>query len=307
MYDKVKMWEDRFKIAEAYDSIPCLLDSAEEKTDRDTGEVTIFGELGGLKVNLYTGGMTIKGSLPKFLHGNNVEGLDRRGTAEAIEKLSDILHLKINDAQIKRLEFGGNFLMKHEIGEYLSRLGAIPRLHREVIGGSLYYQGKGQKKPKVLTFYDKQSEADAKGMNYPDILRGQHILRYEMRFNHRLPKLLNVAEVRASTLSEKAFYIHLAKMYSDFYFSIRKHSNCMDMGKIRTTPAKAAEGILGALVSMTDPDTVRQLIERYEFDDAKYSTRLKDRIAKAVSEAVTGSDEHIKELDDCIRNCAAWI
>ena len=308
MYDKVRLWVDRCKIAEAYTYIPYYLDSSNKLTNPDTGEVKIFGRLKGLKVNLYTGGVMIDGSLTKFHNGgNNVEPLDRRGTAEAIEHLSDLLHCNIGGAKVTYMEFGTNFLMSHEVNEYLIRLGEMPWLQRIEIYGSLYYQGEGKKKPKVFTFYDKLSDADAKGMEYPDNLRGQNLLRYEMRFKHRLPALLKVAEVNASTLSEKAFYRHMVKLYRDYYFSIRKHSNKIDMTKIKTTPAKAAEGILGALVSMADPDMVKQLIERYEFEDAKSSTRLKERISKAMNEANKGKDELIKELDDCVENCSAWI
>lgn len=308
MYDKVKLWLDRYKIAEAYTDIPYYLENSWELTDPDTGEVKIFGRLRGLRVNLYTGGVMIEGSLAKYHNGgNNVEPLDRRGTAEAIEHLSDLLHCKIDGAKVTYMEFGTNFLMSHEVNEYLIRLGEMPWLQRIESFGSLYYQGKGKKKPKVFTFYDKLSDADVKGMDYPDNLRGQNLLRYEMRFKHRLPALLKVAEVNASTLSEKAFYRHMVKLYRDYYFSIRKHSNKIDMTKIKTTPAKAAEGILGALVSMADPDMVKQLIERYEFEDAKSSTRLKDKINKAMNEANKGKDELIKELDDCVENCSAWI
>lgn len=315
MYDKVKFWKDRYKLTEDYDTIASLLDSAKRQTDRDTGEELIFGSINGMRVSLLTGGMVVEGSLPKFLHdGSNVYPLNRRATNEAVEKLSDELHTDMADADIRSLEFGTNFLMKHRVQEYIARLGDMPLLQREEIGGSLYYQGKGRKKPKVFTFYDKMDDAEAKGMSYPTDLADKNILRYEMRLKYRLPKLLNTMEVKASTLSEKSFYMAMVRMYQNSYFSIRKHNTfnyaTMSSNDEKITVKRALEEILGVCINALDPDLIKVLMNRYEnaFAYKKDFTRLKAKIGEAVSMAnELSSDELIKELDDEIKNCGAYI
>lgn len=127
MYDKVKLWAMRTR--ETPD-VSRFLDKAKDQIDYETGEVCTFGSLEGLKVSIYTGGISVIGSLPKFLYQNNVYPLDRHGTAQAVEKLSDSLHLPIADAKVTGLEFGRAFVMKHSVENYLSKLGDMPKLLR---------------------------------------------------------------------------------------------------------------------------------------------------------------------------------
>lgn len=204
MYDKLKLWAARTR---ATPDITKFLDNAKDQIDHATGEVITFGSLEGLKVSIFTGGISIIGSLSKYLYPNNIYPLDRHSTAEAVEKLSDNLHLTISDAKITGLEFGTQFVMRHKPEEYLRKLGDMPRLQRyhfEV--GTLYYKPKGKQQLKVFAFYDKKADAAVKGMTLPDGFSDANLLKYEMRYNQRLPLQLGVPEVTASTLSEKKFY-----------------------------------------------------------------------------------------------------
>lgn len=90
MYDKIKLWIDRAVIGRNFPIIAPVLEEAKEQTDLATGETRTFGSVGGLKVSIYTGGISIIGSLPKFLYGNNVCLFDRHSTQKAIEKLTQI-------------------------------------------------------------------------------------------------------------------------------------------------------------------------------------------------------------------------
>lgn len=204
MYDKLKLWAARTR---ATPGITKFLDNAKDQIDHATGEVITFGSLEGLKVSIFTGGISIIGSLSKYLYPNNIYPLDRHSTAEAVEKLSDNLHLNISDAKITGLEFGTQFVMRHNPEDYLRRLGDMPRLQRYHFDvGTLYYKPKGKQQPKVFVFYDKKADAAVKGMTLPDGFNDANLLKYEMRYNQRLPQQLGVSEVTASTLSEKEFY-----------------------------------------------------------------------------------------------------
>ena len=105
MYDKVKLWLDRCDIGEMYPHIASLLDEAREQTDLKTGEVRTFGSLQGLKVSLYVGGLSIVGSLPKYMYGSNIYPLDRESTREALTKIADTLHLSMDEAKVTGFEF----------------------------------------------------------------------------------------------------------------------------------------------------------------------------------------------------------
>ena len=224
MYDKIKLWIDRAVIGRHFPIIAPVLEDAKEQTDLATGETRTFGSVGGLKVSIYTGGISIIGSLPKFIYGNNVCSFDRHSTQRAIEKLSDIFHINIADADVTGIEFGTNFPMKHKVTDYLSKLGEMPRLSRYHFEPStLYYKGRGKNTPKVFAFYDKLSEAEAKGMDYPSGVSGENLLRYEMRLTGRLKTQLGIADLQASTLYDRTFYRKLVKLYQNSYYSISKN------------------------------------------------------------------------------------
>ena len=84
----------------------------------------------GLKVSIYIGGLSIVGSLPKYLYKNNVYPLDRHTAAQAIEKMSDALHTHIGSARVTGVEFGANMLTRHEVQEYLKRMGDMPLMQK---------------------------------------------------------------------------------------------------------------------------------------------------------------------------------
>ncbi len=311
MYDKVKLWAARTR---ATPDIGKFLDNAKDQIDHETGEVITFGSLEGLKVSIFASGISIIGSLSKYLYPNNIYPLDRHSTAEAVEKLSDNLHFTVSDAKVTGLEFGTQFVMRHKPEEYLRKLGDMPRLQRyhfEV--GTLYYKPKGKQQLKVFAFYDKKADAAVKGMTLPDGFSDANLLKYEMRYNQRLPKQLGVPEVTASTLSEKDFYRQMVKRYQNSYFSISKQkqvkTNVMDEIK---TVSDAYDVLVARLISQSDQTQITAFLEELKeakiFEDRKCYTRLKKKIQDISAKAeISVSDELVKELDNEIKNVGAYV
>lgn len=311
MYDKVKLWAMRTR---ATPDVSKFLDTAKEQTDLNTGEVCTFGSLEGLKVSIYVGGISIVGSLAKFLYPNNIYPLDRHGTTQAVEKLSDSLHLQIADAKVTGLEFGRVFVMRHPVESYLSKLGDMPKLlryHFDV--GTLYYKPRGRQQPKVYAFYDKKADAAAKGMALPVGFEDANLLKYEMRLNGRLPQQMGVPEVTASTLSESGFYRLMVKRYQDSYFAISKLNQVKTdvMSEIKTV-SDAFDVLVARLINQSDQTQIVAFLEELKeakvFEDRKSYTRLKKKIQEVAAKAgVTVSDELMKELDDEIKNVGAYV
>lgn len=311
MYDKVKLWATR--TGDTPD-VSKFLDRAKDQIDHETGEVCTFGSLEGLKVSIYTGGISITGSLSKYLHSNNIYPLDRHSTAQAVEKLSDSLHISFNEAKVTGLEFGTQFVMKHQVSNYLSRLGDMPKLlryHFDV--GSLYYKPKGKRQSKVFAFYDKKADAVAKDMILPLGFEEANLLKYEMRINGRLPQQLGMPEVTASTLSEKTFYHSMVKRYQENYFAISKLNQIKTdaMDEIKTV-SDAFDVFVARLITQSNQTQIAGFLEELKdakvFDDRKCYSRLKKKIQEVATKAdITVSDELIKELDDEIKNIGAYI
>lgn len=314
MYDKVKLWVDSSMVRGQPFTIENYLNSAKLETDLQTGEVKIFGSLEGMKVSVFTGGLSIVGSLPKYLYGSNVFPLDRHTTAQVIEKLGDALHIAIGQAKVTGLEFGTSFLMRHKVSDYLTKLGCMPRMSRYHFDPStLYYKGTGKQNPKAFAFYDKVAEATAKGMEIPKNMKELNYLRYEMRFNGRLPQQLGVPKVIASTLTETSFYRMMVERYQDSYFSISRQNQVKTnvMSEIKTV-SDAFNVFVARLISQTDPtkigDFLEELKEAGVFSDRNNYSRLKKKIQEIATKAnITVSDELIKELDDDIKNCGAYV
>lgn len=309
MYDKVKLWVPRYSTTP---DISLFLDKAKEQTDRDTGEVCTFGSLEDLKVSIYTGGISIIGSLPKFLYQSNVYPLDRHSTALFVEKLSDYLHLPIANAKVTGLEFGSVFVMKHSVASYISKLGDMPKLEKGYFNGTLYYQTKGKNPMKELVFYDKIAEAKEKKMAIPVGFEDVNLLRYEIRFNRKLAQQLKLPTVTASTLSESDFYRLMMRRYQDSYFSITKLNQVkVDMSNIKTV-SDAYDVLVALLISQSDQRQITAFLEDMKegkvFKDRKNYTRLKKKIQEVVNKtSVTTSDELIRELDDEIKNVGAYV
>lgn len=306
MYDKVRMMMSRTR---GDGDITRYLGNAKEQTDLKTGEVCAFGGFHGMRVDVYAGYVYITGSLAKFMHGSNVYTLDRHTTGQAIEMLGDGLHVDLGNASVTELEFGQNFIVSRHVGEYLQRLGDMPRMTRGEFGkSSLYYMGKGKKKPLVLTFYDKKVDALAKGMALPAGYDGVNLLRYEMRLKGRLPYRLGVPAVTASTLSERPFYDMMVRRYVDMYFSIKKVNKLIieDMTKIKTA-GDAFTMLVASLVRDGGKAYVDTFVERLKaekvFDNRMEYTRLRKKI-REVTEMSGGiaKEELVKELDDAVKN-----
>lgn len=314
MYDKVKLWMDRAIVGDEYTTIANYLDNARQETDLQTGEVKTFGSLEGLKVSVFAGGLSVIGSMCKYLNGSNVYTLNRHTTAQAVEKLSDALHIQAGEAKVTGLEYGANFLMKHPISDYLTKLGNMPRLERvQATSNSIRYEGKGKQQPKVFAFYDKIADATAKGMDYPSDLQGANLLRYEIRLNGRIAKQIGVPEVTASTLYDIRFYRMMLKRYQDSYFSISKLNQIKTdvMSEIKTV-SDAFNVLVARLLSNSNQNQIEGFLDELKqagvFDDRKNYSRLKKKIQEISTKAnITISDELIRELDDEVKNCGAYV
>ena len=309
MYDKVKFWLDRGLYKEEYSAIVNSLENATTSTDKK-GETWVNGNLGNLKISAQIGGLSVVGSLPKYLYGHNAYNLDLNSAGQAIEKIEDDLHISIGGAHITEIEFGSTFQMQNKPEEYLMRLGEAPRLQRVGFGTStLYYKGRGD--GKVLAFYDKAEEMRASGVECPPALRGENLLRFEIRYNGRLSQRLGVCRVIASTLTDSEFYSKMLDRYRDSYLSIAKHNqlkaNAMDEIK---TVTQAFDAFVAQLMTQ-NPEQAQRFMDEIKkagvFKDRKDYTRLKNRIARASTGAkFVEADELIKELDDDIINCCAY-
>lgn len=203
--------------ADFLNETPCYLDGVGVHC---YGEETIItGKIGGLSVAVSRTQVKVRdGSLCKWYLGDNFKTMGRHTTEEAIEKLSDTLHLPMSEASVTRLDIAQNIIMKQPVNVYLEHLGDLARAKRLKQPNSLYYT----RRDGLLCFYDKVREERAKGLFVPDMYRNRNVLRYEQRYLRRLPAWFNVPVVTAAMLYEEKFYIRVVKAWRDNYRAINK-------------------------------------------------------------------------------------
>lgn len=177
----------------------------------------------------------------------------------------------------------------------------------------MYYRTKAKAQPQTLAFYDKLAEQRQNGVKLPVGFEGQNLLKYELRLNRRLPKQLNVREVKASTLSEKQFYKMLLRLWQNKYFSISKQEQVKTniMSEIKTV-SDAFEVFVARLMAVSNKDAVAGFIDELKeakvFQDRNNYTRLRKKIQAVASKAgLMQTDELIKELDDAVKNQGAYL
>lgn len=181
--------------------------------------VVITGELDSLKVVANAYALKIKDrSLCKWYLGDNFQTMTRKDIENAIANLCDALHLDLTGAQVMRLDLAQNYITKHPVSTYFNHLGSLKYAQRLVQPSGLYYH-----RPNVIAcFYDKVKETRNKGESLPEIYTGKNVLRYEFRFMHRLPQVLNVPEVKASMLYDECFYMEIINQWYNTYKHIQK-------------------------------------------------------------------------------------
>ena len=219
MFDSInfKLTRIDYNGADFLSEVPCYINDVSEHYYSNGAVIT--GTLGNLKITLNEYQIKIKdGSLCKWYLGDNLQTMGRKDIERAIEKLSDILHLPIDKAQVTRIDVAQNFAMKFPPSVYMQHLGQMRNAARLEEPNSLYYR----KTDCCLCFYDKAKEQKAKKETLPELYEGRNVLRYEQRYERRIAKHLEVSEVRASMLYDEAFYINLLNRWRDDYKSIQK-------------------------------------------------------------------------------------
>ncbi len=286
------------------------LDNGNENCSMKTGEVSVYGNVENIKVTQYFGGYSIQGSLPKFLYGNNVCQLTRKEVGLAIEKLSDRLHLPLDDADITKIEVGANICLAKQHTAYTRLLGDMPRMQRVSMADSLYYQGSGRVYPRQYYFYDKVAEVKKHGGTMPQGLEAANMMRYEMRLNGRLPFQLSIPEFKGSTLQDRVVYQELINRWLNGYLSINKLVNMEDEHLKKGMSVKEAQEVfIAQQIAKGGSSIIDEFIAKLKqnecFDNRLYYNRVKSNLQKLASKTKLSVDNgDIEELTAKVKQIA---
>lgn len=265
-----------------------------------SGVPVVTGDLGGLKVVASEWQVKVKdGSLCKWFLGDNLQELGRGTTQQAIEKLSDELHLPMDRATITRLDVGVNIITQHPPATYLNHLGVLAHAQRLQQPKGLYYS----KRNEVLCFYDKVMECKANNELLPPLYRGRNVLRYEQRYMHRIHSRLKVPAVTGATLYDEAFYMAVLERFFKTYKAIKKINDIKPNFKIMKGRKDFQRmGVLslierlGGEIELTNQ--INEAQQRGELTSKQaYDLRNEVRKACEIKDGFTEPNEQITELD----------
>jgi hypothetical protein len=215
MYDSVTIWVHNVSNSDVLD----VLQDVKTTTIWQTGEVQLRGRLGNLTVSVRGGGISVYGSLPRFVHGSNFPLLPRGDVRGVVSALQDALGLGLERARVSRLDFAEDLELNRPVMEYLQCLGTLPRYNvaRFGDGESVSYRNS----LRCLEFYDKLREMTCKRDVVPPEFSGKYFLRYEVRFTKRLDHQFG-RHVVVSDLWDREFYSKLSSRWRDLYLGIPK-------------------------------------------------------------------------------------
>lgn len=287
------------------------LENPKEVVNMKTGELSWQGDCRNLKVFANQKYLRINGSLAKYHNENNVEMFSRLQTKEAIESLSDTLHIDMSMADVTGLDFSATIKVNNPVSEYLSLLGSFSTFTRVAYKtDTVYYNPptKAKIKPTQLCIYDKGAECIDNKFPIPREYANNNLLRYELKLRQRLSMRFGRVEVIGRTLYEQEFYKIMMDKWVKTYFEINKN-NVMRLNyanKVKT-PKEALEAYMAYLITTADNGYfeafLRGLKTRKIFDDPKNYTRLKTSFGKINSNSLfADSSVLIDELDKSIRD-----
>ena len=301
MFDTLKLYliQDSVRDIDFLAEVPVYLENitAHEKQD----QIHYSGSLKNLRIYVSERGVSIQGSLAKYYLSDNIQTLRRQDTEQAIQKLSDDLHLPIDEAQVSRVDFAHNFIMQYEPKVYYPYLGESQYFKRYIQPESLYYKNGNRTK----LFYDKPAEAKSKGFKIPEVWTLKNVLRYEIRYRRRLNKQLKEPEIKAGTLYEEKFYIKLINRYVSDFKSIHKHSEIkLDTDNMSTPKDFWDQMALMKIQEISQSgavDLVEELRAKDVLDKPEYYSRLKKQIRdKSKKYSASDSTPLIEELESKI-------
>ena len=294
------MWIARAEAPDPFVVVPFLSD-VEEVVSVKWGHRS-RGRVGDYRVCVGDAGISLQGSLAKFHLPSNLYTLTRQGAEEALEQLSDILHLDIfSTARITRVDISTVLPTSRPPADYYRFMGSKPYFKRlQTTPDTLYYTTSKE----ILCLYDKKRQAGAKGAIVPPHLEGHNLMRYELRYLSRIGKQLNGgAPLYASDIIKEDVYYRLIQNWGKEFKTIHKLQDMNTLSDtLPTTPKEAKNELFQRLLAEGGVEAIDAFIAdlkaRRAFPDPKYYSRLKADLTKTLQgPGKAGESELMKELE----------
>lgn len=299
MYDTVNfiVFRDDYPDIDFLSILPQLLTSITSEGESNQGKFVI-GYLKTYRVSINRYRVSIKdSSLAKFINNDNQQGMSLQQTRNALELMSDLLHISMDNAKITRIDVGNNIITRHSPEVYFPYLGSKNAYKRVEMGDGLGYKNS----QKFLVFYNKIKEQKKRRIDIQPVFNGHYLLRYELRLMNHLERLLNQPRVIGRLLFNEDFYINLCKLWRDEYLSISKLSNPTGAIQPTTSTRELTANLASLAIRQIGDDSLIRMIAQWS-EQGHLSKKQASDHRKAIREAVkyemkNSGNEFIDELD----------
>ena len=280
---------------------------------RHTDENSYRGYIKNMQVYKNINCVTIYGSLPKYLQGENITPLDREKIKLAIKKLEGDIGFSFKNAFVCSVEFGISVKTQEKPFEYLSLFGYPKRLTRVVFSKwnetetVTYTSGKGSF---AFTAYDKRKEMLAKKNDEPPFFANSNVLRLEHKILGRKGiKAKFGRDLSAYDLFNEDVYKAFQELFLKAYEDIDKMGRLVYSDKLEKLTPSRIRKLQAEQYRQKYPNEYQYFIQGAK-EAGKLSPRNLEEIRRAdrkFNRDVSISDRNIliKELDAYILDVMA--
>lgn len=243
---------------------------------------TIYGKLKNFDVSINPDRIKIgNASLTKYFLGNSLSLMGRGAIKQAIQQMSDTLHLPIDIAEVTSFHYPKNIMLNNDVKLYLNYLGDLARYNRlEQPFGINYKQTS-----KEFAIYDKIRETKHRREPLPPMYQNRYMIRLESRYGKNLCKQFNKPSITGSLLYDENFYMQVNDNWYKDYLNIDKIKNHkIDMKQVTTVKQFQLLGVLslvqlegGKLQSLQN---LKERAKKKEIDKVQHK-RLRELIEKS--------------------------
>lgn len=245
----------------------------------------------------------IRGSLGKFLHGENITPMTYDDVLNALDQLEQAFGIPLGNGRVTELEIGATLVMDRTPRWYLSTWGGVPRYALQKFGDCqtvLYRNGR-----KSFQGYEKSGEYFVGTASFPEEFLGKNLLRLEHKMKKCISRILG-HQLTINGLRDVDTYLKLVKAWREFYFTIPKERKAFlnTSGTFRDLSLSLAA--MGVIAIGGPENIINDIRERSDLSASERSKFISKVKSITQDPVFTITDELTEELDEKVRQHRAF-
>jgi hypothetical protein len=261
--------------------------------------------------------LTIYGSIPKFINGNNFEGITKSKIESAFDNLSEVIGSDLYCGKVTRVDYAGNIFMDNSPKLYYKFFGDSYKFKRLEFSSNIAWQGtRGQARYKTIE--DKTVWANDTRNEIPYLYQDKNIIRYENRLksSNRIAHVMGMGG-NTPTLSDVLKPENIIEIHKDWkrqYLKIKKQNNLIDftkyMQKDYYSPQEAYDCLVMSLIQEAGEEQIQEFM-KFIREGKKFGTgqtgsnntyKFRKKIDRLRANWIRKNNDMIMEIDKAVES-----